>query len=242
MDKLLKINEVATKYSISKRTLRYYEEIGILSSVRKDDSNYRYYDSETLSKLEQILLLKSLNFKISEISEIMISKDEEFIENKLLDKLIKIQDDIDNLYACKKVISSIMKVKHKQGTSNINFYEIIKEQIYIHKNIERRIHMNQFEEDMIILEFGTNIIPRADELIINIKEFRKQIESAINKEVPLIRMRDSEALKNEEYRILIKGVIIEDEILGNVEDSEKVIKIMASLKKAIKSNLDSVLK
>ena len=240
MIKLLKINEAATKYKISKRTLRYYEEIGILSSIRKDNSNYRYYDSEALSKLEQILLLKSLNFKISEIGEIMISKDEEFIENKLQDKLINIQNKMDNLLACKKIISSIMKVKHIQGTSNINFYEIIKEQVYIHKNIERRIHMNQFEEDMIILEFGTNIISCADELIRNIKEFRKHIENSISKELPLIRMRDSEALKNEEYRILIKGVIIEDEIFENVDGSEKVIKIIDSLKKAINSNLDSI--
>lgn len=101
--------------------------------------------------------------------------------------------------------------------------------------------MKQFEEDMIILEFGTSIIPCADELIGNIKEFRKQIESSINNEIPLIRMRDSEALKNEEYRILIKGVIIEDKIFENVDDREKAIKIMTSLKKSINSNLDSIL-
>lgn len=242
MNKLLKINEVATRYKISKRTLRYYEEIGILSSIRKDNSNYRYYDSEALSKLEQILLLKSLNFKISEIGEIMISKDEEFIENKLQDKLIKIKNEMDNLYACKNIISSIMKVKHTHGTSNINFYEIIREQVYIHKKIERRIHMKQFEEDMIILEFGTSIIPCANELIKNIKEFRNQIESAISSEIPLIRMRDNEVLENEEYRILIKDVIIEDEIFEKIDDSKKIIKIIDSLKKAINSNLDSILK
>jgi len=144
MDKLLKIKEVATKYNISKRTLRYYEEIGILSSVRKDDSNYRYYNNEALSRLEQILLLKSLNFKISEISEIMISKDEKFIDKILQDKLINIQQEMDELYACKKVISSIMKIKHTHGTSNINFYEIIREQVYIHimTSLKKAINSN----------------------------------------------------------------------------------------------------
>lgn len=32
MDKLMKINEVATKYDTTKRTLRYYEEIGLLKT------------------------------------------------------------------------------------------------------------------------------------------------------------------------------------------------------------------
>lgn len=240
MNELLKINEVATKYNITKRTLRYYEEIGILSSIRKDGSNYRYYNNETLDRLEQIFLLKSLNFQISEISQILLSPDNEFIDNMLHEKLINIQKDMDNLCAYKKVISSIIKIKLKQGANNINFYQLIREQIYIHKSIERRIQMNQYVGDMIVLEFGVNIVPCANELIDNIKEFRRQVESTTKKGMPLIRIRDIESLKNDEYRILIKGVIIEDETFENVDSSEKIIKIMNSLKKSINDNIDSI--
>ncbi|WBW96189.1 MerR family transcriptional regulator [Oceanirhabdus sp. W0125-5] len=240
MDKLLKIKEVATKYSITKRTLRYYEEIGILSTIRKEDSNYRYYDNESLSRLEQIILLKSLNFQISEIREIILSKDEEFIDNMLQDKLIKIQNEIDNLYASKELISSILKIKNKQGTSSINFYQVIREQIYIHKNIERRIHMNQYAGDMIILEFGINIVPYAQELIDNIKEYRKQIEKTTNKELPLIRIRDVESLKDDEYRIVIKDVVVKNQSIENVDDNKKVMKIITELKESINSNHENL--
>lgn len=240
MDKLLKIKEVAVKYNITKRTLRYYEEIGILSSTRKDGSNYRYYDYETLGRLEQICLLKSLNFQISEISQILFSKDEEFIDNLLHEKLITIQREIDKLCAYKNVISSIIKIKLKQNVSNINFYQLIREQIYIHKDIERKIQMNQYIGDMIVLEFGINIVPCANALIDNIKEFRKQIESITNKEMPLIRIMDMGSLKDDEYRILIKGVIIENETFENVDNNEKIIRIMIALKKSINDNINSI--
>src|SRR5689334_10486125 len=149
MEELLKINEAANRYNVTKRALRYYEEIGILSSKRKSGSDYRYYDRETLDKLEQILLLKSLNFQISEIKEIILSKDEEFIDKILHNKLRETQKNIDALYDNKKVISAILKIKEKQGARGINFYEVIKEQIYIQRNMERVIDMNQYVGDMI---------------------------------------------------------------------------------------------
>ncbi len=240
MNELMKISEVAVKYNITKRTLRYYEEIGILSSIRKNGSNYRYYDTNTLNRLEQILLLKSLNFQISEIKEILLSKDEDFIDNILHNKLASLQEEIDTLYAYKRVISSIIKLRDKQCSSSINLYQIIKEQIYLHKNIERMIDMNQYMGDMIIIEFGLNIVSCANKLIDSIKELRKDIESITNKEIPLIRIRDNTDLKNDEYRILVKGVIIEDETFENIDDSEKITRIVTALKDSINSNIDSI--
>lgn len=240
MDKLLKIKEVSTKYNITKRTLRYYEEIGLLSIIRKDGSNYRYYDNDALSRLEQIFLLKSLNFQISEISQILLSHDENFIDDILYDKLIKITQEIDTLFAYKKIVSSIIKIKQKQGANSINFYQLIREQIYIHKNVERKIEMNQYVGDMIIIEFGINIVACANELIENIKKLRKDIEGITNKEIPSIRIKDNTNLKNDEYRILIKDVIIANETFENVEDSEKIIEIMNVLKKSINANIDSI--
>lgn len=75
MDKFIGISEAARRYGISKRTLRYYEEIGILDSKRKEHTNYRYYNEAQLIKLEQILLLKNLGFTIAETDHILQSDD-----------------------------------------------------------------------------------------------------------------------------------------------------------------------
>jgi DNA-binding transcriptional MerR regulator len=44
MDNILKIREVSTIYDISARTMRYYEDMGLLNSIRSDDYAYRMYD------------------------------------------------------------------------------------------------------------------------------------------------------------------------------------------------------
>jgi DNA-binding transcriptional MerR regulator len=44
MNDLIKIGEMSARYDISARTLRYYEEMGLLTSTRSDDYAYRMYD------------------------------------------------------------------------------------------------------------------------------------------------------------------------------------------------------
>ena len=44
MNELVKIKELSSRYEISARTLRYYEDMGLIISTRKDDYAYRLYD------------------------------------------------------------------------------------------------------------------------------------------------------------------------------------------------------
>ena len=49
------IREVAEMTGVSTRTLRYYDEIGLLKPLYTNDSGYRYYGEEELNRLQQIL-------------------------------------------------------------------------------------------------------------------------------------------------------------------------------------------
>ena len=42
----IKITEVTEKFGVSSRTLRYYEQVGLLKSERPSFEKYRYYDCE----------------------------------------------------------------------------------------------------------------------------------------------------------------------------------------------------
>ncbi len=85
--KLIKIGDIAEKYNISSRTLRYYEEIGLISSIRDEDSNYRYYDFQAEIRLKQILILRKVDISIKDIIEILefndLNKTEEIFNNKI---------------------------------------------------------------------------------------------------------------------------------------------------------------
>lgn len=55
---LIRINEVVDNFCISSRTLRYYEEIGLLWSNHPDNKTQRYYDAAALERLKQIIILR----------------------------------------------------------------------------------------------------------------------------------------------------------------------------------------
>lgn len=52
MNELIKIRDVSTQYDVSARTLRYYEDMGLINSTRSDDYTYRMYDEEAIKRLE----------------------------------------------------------------------------------------------------------------------------------------------------------------------------------------------
>ena len=91
MDSLIKIRDVSTRYDISARTLRYYEDMGLISSTRSDDYAYRMYDEAAVKRLEQILILRKLNISIKDIQRIFNTSASEVV----LEVLGKKVDDID---------------------------------------------------------------------------------------------------------------------------------------------------
>jgi len=56
--------------NISRRTLHYYNEIGLLPPAKVGENQYRYYDDGALMKLQKILLLKSLGYTLEQIKEV----------------------------------------------------------------------------------------------------------------------------------------------------------------------------
>ena len=51
MDNLTKVRDVSTRYDISARALKYYEDAGLLTSTRTDDYAYRMYDETAVVRL-----------------------------------------------------------------------------------------------------------------------------------------------------------------------------------------------
>lgn len=70
------INEIARLTGVSVRTLRYYDEIGLLKPSSVDGQNgYRFYDERSLERMQEILFYRELDFPLKAISEILSSPD-----------------------------------------------------------------------------------------------------------------------------------------------------------------------
>ncbi|WP_322099743.1 MerR family transcriptional regulator [Mediterraneibacter gnavus] len=85
------IREVAEMTGVSTRTLRYYDEIGLLKPLYTNDSGYRYYGEEELNRLQQILFYKERGIRLQCILEIL-DKEEFDILGALYEHLFELQN------------------------------------------------------------------------------------------------------------------------------------------------------
>lgn len=69
------ISEIQKITGVSARTLRYYDQIGLLKPSRLSEAGYRLYDDTDLERLQQILLYRELQFPLKEIGRILNAPD-----------------------------------------------------------------------------------------------------------------------------------------------------------------------
>lgn len=69
------INKLAKLAGVSTRTLRYYDEIGLLLPKRISSNGYRIYGEKEVDQLQQILFYRELGVPLEEIRQALLSKD-----------------------------------------------------------------------------------------------------------------------------------------------------------------------
>jgi DNA-binding transcriptional MerR regulator len=67
------VQKLGKMAGISTRTLRYYDEIGILKPARINSSGYRIYGKQEVSRLQQILFYRELGVSLENIKDILTS-------------------------------------------------------------------------------------------------------------------------------------------------------------------------
>lgn len=72
------VKEVSELTGITVRTLHYYDEIGLFSPTKKNESGYRFYDDKAMENLQQILFFREFDIPLKEIKS--------FMENPELDR------------------------------------------------------------------------------------------------------------------------------------------------------------
>jgi len=109
MSNLTKIRDVSVKYGISARTLRYYEDIGLLDSTRGTDNAYRLYDEMAVKRLEQILILRKLNIGIKDIQRIFNTAGSETVLEVLGQKVSDIDEEVALLHELREIITAFIR-------------------------------------------------------------------------------------------------------------------------------------
>jgi len=106
---LIKIREVSLKYDISARALKYYEDMGLIQSVKGNDYAYRMYDDANVKRLEQILILRKLNISIKDIQRIFNTAGSEVVLEVLGKKVNDIDEEVALLHELKEIVIAFIR-------------------------------------------------------------------------------------------------------------------------------------
>lgn len=68
---LLQIGQVAERTGLSLRTIRFYEENGLVRPTTRSDGGFRLYSDDDVARLEVIKRMKPLGFRLEEMQELL---------------------------------------------------------------------------------------------------------------------------------------------------------------------------
>lgn len=114
-NKLLTIGQFAAMHGINKKTLMWYDEIGLFRPASVNPENgYRYYDYHQSPVLETILLLRDLNVSIHEIQDFMKDRSAGNLKQLLEEKMADLDKQIAHLQAVRTTLSA-----HRQNMDTL---------------------------------------------------------------------------------------------------------------------------
>jgi len=87
------IGEISRLVELSQRTIRYYEEIGLLHSVRRIEKGKRVYTDDDVRRLKFISRLKVLGLSLAEMVELEKIYRKQRNNQEILPKLLEILDE-----------------------------------------------------------------------------------------------------------------------------------------------------
>lgn len=137
-----KVNEVSRLAGVSKRTLQFYDDEGLLPAKRSKD-NYRLYDDSTLECLWQILVYREMGLDLKEIKHLLNISERE--KTRFLDEKIR---DIEQQVASLNGQMEFMTYVQQHGMLPVPSEESVEERTYVECiSALKKMRMTKKEED-----------------------------------------------------------------------------------------------
>ena len=104
---LFTIGEMGRLFRTNIRTLRYYDEIGLLKPEMVDASTgYRYYSSRQFERMNTIKYLRTLNMPLDKIRAFFENRDTTVIEQILEEQLEETRKQLSSLHAIERKLAT----------------------------------------------------------------------------------------------------------------------------------------
>jgi DNA-binding transcriptional MerR regulator len=137
--KYLTTGEFAKLCKVNKQTLFYYDQIGLLSPILKNEKGYRYYSIHQIELFFVIDLLKDLDMSLNDIQLYMLNKSPERYLSLMYQKKEEIVKKRQEIEVKEQFINA--QIGLMEEASRLDFHQVTLEQLpeatlYLSKNIE----------------------------------------------------------------------------------------------------------
>lgn len=117
---LMLINDVESIVGLSKKSIRYYEEMGLIAPERNSNNGYRFYNEMNLRQLKVIKFLRELGVPVQELKKVM--KNEISLRECIESRLIKIAQERRNYERVTLLCQKILDANESLDTIEIDQY------------------------------------------------------------------------------------------------------------------------
>ncbi|KMK75877.1 MerR family transcriptional regulator [Alkalihalobacillus pseudalcaliphilus] len=212
---LFTISQFGRKTGMTVRTLRFYEEIGVLIPTEYNKAGHRLYSMADLVRLQQIQALKFIGYSLQEIKEMLLTDDDEVeILKKSLPMQLKLLKEKRDEYT--RAIEGVEFVQKLIDERKPISWKILSSVLYrMEREDEQRAWMEEHFPKEAVGQFLALPKEKQDELDMEMLEVLADIKDLIQKGV----RHDSE----EAFEILVR---ITEISLGSIADTEAFLEQM----------------
>lgn len=124
------IGSIAKESGVPIKTIRYYEELGLLQAIGRTEGGYRLFDASVFERLSFIKRAQSLGLTLAEIKEFLDVHDRgdlpcDHVRVKLQDKIAEIDRQILQLQILKSELNELLTDSVTSENSNATICPII---------------------------------------------------------------------------------------------------------------------
>lgn len=225
------VKDVSEIVGVSIRTLRHYDEIGLLKPTELTEAGYRLYDDKALEKLQEIMFYRELEIPLSDIKIIL---ENPFYDKKqaLLTQKALLEQKRNRLNGIIELISDVLK-----GVNTMSFEAFSKKEI--EAIVEHTLtHMSLEGKESQIKQFGSEEKYRAyliqgfqnEKAVNDILRWygskEKVLEAIIESDVETSNIEEQQNTNELIYQKFVKAKEQDDSVLA-----EEAVKELAELYK-----------
>lgn len=211
------VKDVSEITGISIRTLRYYDEIGLLKPTKLTEAGYRLYDNKAVEKLQEIMFFRELEIPLIDIKKIMDNPNYDK-EQALLTQKSLLEQKRNRLNGTIELITDVMK-----GVNTMSFGAFSNEEVQ--KMVNHTLEcMSKESLDKLVEEYGS------------IEKCKEHLASGFANEQAIVDLLKWYGSKEKAMEAVMQSTGNAEEIVQGQDKNAKIYELFMEAKKV--GNMD----